>query len=56
METSRLIPIFVKIFYDVKIKEVVFALERFAPLPLQESYDNASRIDGGGSIRGFIVS
>ena len=41
METSRLIPIFVKIFYDVKIKEVVFALERFAPLPLQESYDNA---------------
>lgn len=30
-----------QIFYDVKIKEVVFALERFAPLPLQESYDNA---------------
>ena len=25
----------------MKIKEVVFALERFAPLPLQESYDNA---------------
>lgn len=41
METSRLIPIFAEIFYDVKIKEVVFALERFAPLPLQESYDNA---------------
>lgn len=30
-----------QIFYDVKIKEVVFALERFAPLPLQESFDNA---------------
>ena len=30
-----------QIFYDVKIKEVVFALERFAPLPLQEDYDNA---------------
>ena len=26
---------------SVKIKEVVNALERFAPLPLQESYDNA---------------
>jgi len=25
----------------VKIKEIVFALERFAPLPLQEDYDNA---------------
>ena len=25
----------------MKIKEVVDALERFAPLPLQESYDNA---------------
>lgn len=25
----------------MKIKEVVFALERFAPLPLQESFDNA---------------
>lgn len=25
----------------MKIKEIVFALERFAPLPLQESYDNA---------------
>ncbi len=25
----------------MKIKEVIFALERFAPLPLQESYDNA---------------
>ena len=25
----------------MKIKEVVTALERFAPLPLQESYDNA---------------
>ncbi len=25
----------------MKIKEVVFALERFAPLPLQEDYDNA---------------
>ena len=26
---------------DVKIKEIIAALERFAPLPLQESYDNA---------------
>ena len=25
----------------MKIKEVAEALERFAPLPLQESYDNA---------------
>lgn len=25
----------------MKIKEIIFALERFAPLPLQESYDNA---------------
>ena len=25
----------------MKIKEIVSALERFAPLPLQESYDNA---------------
>ena len=25
----------------MKIKEVVGALERFAPLPLQEDYDNA---------------
>ncbi|MFB9897241.1 Nif3-like dinuclear metal center hexameric protein, partial [Hallella seregens ATCC 51272] len=25
----------------MKIKEVVNALERFAPLPLQEDYDNA---------------
>ena len=27
--------------YSVKIKEVINALEQFAPLPLQESYDNA---------------
>ncbi|MBP5776154.1 MAG: Nif3-like dinuclear metal center hexameric protein, partial [Prevotella sp.] len=26
---------------SVKIKEVLSALERFAPLPLQESWDNA---------------
>ena len=26
---------------SVKIKEVIDALERFAPLPLQEDYDNA---------------
>ena len=26
---------------NVKIKEIIAALERFAPLPLQESYDNA---------------
>ena len=25
----------------MKIKEIIAALERFAPLPLQESYDNA---------------
>ena len=27
--------------YSLKIKEIINALERFAPLPLQESYDNA---------------
>ena len=27
--------------YSVKIKDIICALERFAPLPLQESYDNA---------------
>ena len=27
--------------YSVKIKEVLCALERFAPLPLQEDFDNA---------------
>lgn len=41
MEEGTFIRNFAQIFYDVKIKEVVFALERFAPLPLQESYDNA---------------
>lgn len=41
METSRFILNFAKILFIVKIKDVVFALERFAPLPLQESYDNA---------------
>ena len=41
MEEGAFIRNFAQIFYDVKIKEVVFALERFAPLPLQESYDNA---------------
>lgn len=30
-----------KSVYDVKIKEIIAALEQFAPLPLQESYDNA---------------
>ena len=25
----------------MKIKDVIHALEKFAPLPLQESYDNA---------------
>lgn len=34
-------PTFAQIFRSVKIKEIVFALERFAPLPLQEDYDNA---------------
>ena len=28
-------------YFSVKIKEVIAALERFAPLPLQEGYDNA---------------
>lgn len=41
LEEGTFIRNFAQIFYDVKIKEVVFALERFAPLPLQESYDNA---------------
>ena len=27
--------------FSVKIKDIICALERFAPLPLQESYDNA---------------
>ena len=27
--------------YSVKIKEVLDALEQFAPLPLQEGFDNA---------------
>ena len=31
----------IKITLGVKIKEVIATLERFAPLPLQESYDNA---------------
>jgi len=30
-----------KAYQDVKIKEIIAALEQFAPLPLQESYDNA---------------
>lgn len=30
-----------QIFHDVKVKEIVDALERFAPLPLQDDYDNA---------------
>lgn len=29
------------ISFSVKIKDIISALERFAPLPLQESYDNA---------------
>lgn len=33
--------IFLCTFAPVKIKEVLSALERFAPLPLQESWDNA---------------
>ena len=32
---------FFRTFAPVKIKEVLSALERFAPLPLQESWDNA---------------
>ena len=30
-----------KLLGSVKIKEVLYALEEFAPLPLQEDYDNA---------------
>ncbi len=30
-----------KLCSSMKIREVVDALERFAPLPLQEDYDNA---------------
>ena len=41
LEEGAFIRNFAQIFYDVKIKEVVFALERFAPLPLPESFDNA---------------
>jgi len=32
---------YISIHKRVKIKEIIGALERFAPLPLQESYDNA---------------
>ena len=32
---------YIYIHMSVKVKEVIDALERFAPLPLQESYDNA---------------
>ena len=40
---SQLFPTFApaKAYQDVKIKEIIAALEQFAPLPLQESYDNA---------------
>jgi len=34
-------PLKIRTFAAVKIKEVLSALERFAPLPLQESWDNA---------------
>jgi len=43
IQDSQFICIFAptKAHQDVKIKEIIAALERFAPLPLQESYDNA---------------
>ncbi len=34
----------------MKIKEITQAIERFAPLPLQESYDNAGLIIGDASV------
>jgi hypothetical protein len=43
----------------MKIKEIVSALERFAPLPLQDGFDNAGLQVGlteAGSNRGFVVS
>jgi len=38
----------------MRIKEIVSALERFAPLPLQDGFDNAGLQIG--SNRGFVVS
>ena len=41
----------------MKIKEIIQALEMFAPLPLQDGFDKpASWIDRRGSYRGFVVS
>ena len=40
-ENSYICTKFFKKLKSVKIKEVVSALERFAPLPLQEGFDNA---------------
>ena len=42
---------------SVKIQEVIAALERFAPLPLQESYDNAGLQVGltGAEVSGVLL-
>ena len=42
---------------SVKIKEVIDALEKFAPLPLQESYDNAGSQVGltGAEVSGALL-
>ena len=42
---------------SVKIKEVIDALEKFAPLPLQESYDNAGLQVGltGAEVSGALL-
>ena len=41
MNAKKCVTLQPKIFFSVKIKEVLSALEEFAPLPLQESWDNA---------------
>ena len=44
-------------YMSVKIQEVITALERFAPLPLQESYDNAGLQIGltGAEVSGVLL-
>ena len=46
-----------KFMRSVKIKEVIDALEKFAPLPLQESYDNAGLQVGltGAEVSGALL-
>lgn len=47
-----------KLMRSVKIKDVIDALERFAPLPLQEDYDNAGLQVGltGTEVSGALLS